>query len=96
MNICELSEVASATRECFKVNSVGILSGIINPYEYYTNKNLFQFIDYELNNRTSLLDKTEESFSQSNSIFILTFLLLLFIAIALTDTGTLLEFNANG
>lgn len=86
MSECKLSAFAIAKHDSFKVNSVSILFGIINPN--------FNYIHGELLNRQVILDKVEPGYSQSNLMFILLILLLLFTAIALTNTGILLEFNA--
>lgn len=85
MNMCKLSDRASV-----KLNSVSILFGIIN-----SNNKLFQYTDHELINRALFLEQEDlDRYSESNSIFLLFILFsLLLIAIALTDTGILFEFN---
>lgn len=82
MNICAFSERASV-----KLNSLRILIGIIQP-----NQQFFQYTDNELINQALSLDKVD----RSNSILFLSlilFILLLFIAFTLTDTGILIGFN---
>lgn len=82
MNTCSFSERASV-----QLNSLCMLIGIIQP-----NQKFFQYTDNELINRALSLDKVD----QSNSILLLSailFVLLLFIAFTLTDTGILIGFN---
>lgn len=81
MNICKLLEVVIAKRVSSKGNSAGIVIDTINSNEY--SNNLFKYIDHESQYRVVLL----------GLIFLLIFLSMLFIAIVLIDTGTLLEFN---
>lgn len=82
MNICTFSDRASV-----KLNSLRILIGIIHP-----NQKFFQYTDNELINQALSLDQVD----RSNSILLLSlllFILLLFIAFTLTDTGILIGFN---
>lgn len=87
MNICTLSERATS----LKLSSLRILIGIIHP-----NQQFFHFNDNELINRALSLEKVDQFYGQSNSILFLSlllFVLLIFIAIALTDIGILIGFN---
>lgn len=92
MNKCAIAEVLIAKRESITLDPVSFLIGFIDPSQY-TDK-LFPLTDHELVNRALFPGQdAEQSFNESNSIFLFLFFLLLFIAFALTDIGVLLGFN---
>lgn len=75
-----MMNICALSESVIAKQSDGILFGIINTDKFFqcTERDMGSF----------------PSYSQPNSILLLSlFLLLLFIVIALTDTGTILEFN---